>query len=167
MTIARWCREGEKMSRSHSVISPQVCPTYRDQNTITLPPHGPAKTKQKQEFSSPTLKRLTLKIFKRKILCLAEIEILGAFVANSPDNNFRSGQRWRRRQAASKGNWKSTKIRAGLISPTCSLALELSQLLHWPHHALSHPNPHHLRFGGVLCRLLLVAPANSYYLCVI
>ena len=38
MTIARWCREGEKMSRSHSVISPQVCPTYRDQNTITLPP---------------------------------------------------------------------------------------------------------------------------------
>ena len=64
------------------------------------PPHGPAKTKQKQEFSSPTLKRLTLKIFKRKILCLAEIEILGAFVANSPDNNFRSGQRWRRRRRA-------------------------------------------------------------------
>ena len=88
------------MSRSHSVISPQVCPTYRDQNTITLPPHRPAKTKQKQEFSSPTLKRLTLKIFKRKILCLAEIEILGAFVANSPDNNFRSGQRWRRRWQA-------------------------------------------------------------------
>ena len=71
-----------------------------DQNTITLPPHCPAKTKQKQEFSSPTLKRLTLKIFKRKILCLAEIEILGAFVANSPDNNFRSGQRWRRRRQA-------------------------------------------------------------------
>ena len=90
------------MSRSHSVISPQVCPTYRDQNTITLPPHGPAKTKQKQEFSSPTLKRLTLKIFKRKILCLAEIEILGAFVANSPDNNFRSGQRWRRRRRQAK-----------------------------------------------------------------